>query len=150
MKLKRIKNFFSKFFLINDSPHKIAAGAALGLFMGTVPGEGVIATLVVASIFRFNRLSATIGVLVFNMWMTLIVAPIAAIVGGFLFQVNYLNIVSDFNRTYSLGWKYFLDDFFLLKIALPLMVGFIISAGIISFGFYLILLYLLKKRKIKL
>ncbi len=86
---ERIKIFFKKFFLINDTPHKIAAGAALGIFLGIVPGEGVMTTLVLASLFRFNRAAALIGVLATNMWTTLAVLPLAAGVGSFLFGENY-------------------------------------------------------------
>ena len=35
---------------INDSPHRIALGIGLGLFLGVLPGTGVIAALAVAFI----------------------------------------------------------------------------------------------------
>jgi uncharacterized protein (DUF2062 family) len=146
---EKIKNFFRKFFLINDTPHKIAAGAALGIFLGIVPGEGVLTTLVFASIFRLNRLAATAGVLATNLWTTAVVLPLAAAVGGFLFGVKERMLIKNFHDAYHLGYKYFLSKVILLDVALPLVVGFFVVAGIISVFFYFILKYLLIRRKTK-
>jgi len=144
--MKRIKKFFRQFFLINDTPHKIAGGAALGIFLGIVPGEGVVTTLILASILRLNRLSATAGVLATNMWTTLLMLPVASTVGGFIFGENPSFLRSEFNRTYHLGLKFFLSKAILLDIALPLVVGFIISAGFVAITFYVILFFLLKRK----
>lgn len=146
----KFKKFLKKFFLINDTPHKVAAGAALGIFLGIVPGEGVGSTLVLSSLFKFNRLSATAGVLATNMWTTAVVLPIAGIVGAFIFHTDYKKLISDFETSYHLdGWKAIFDEFFLFKVALPIFVGFFIVAGAISIGFYFLLYFVLKKRKIE-
>lgn len=146
----KIKQFFRKFFLINDTPNRVAAGAALGMFLGIIPGEGVAATLILASLLRFNRLSATAGVLATNMWGTIIILPLAAGVGGFLFNESGENLIQQFHATYHLGWKFFLTKAILFDVALPLVVGFLVVAGTLSLGFYFLLLYLLKKDKIEL
>jgi uncharacterized protein (DUF2062 family) len=146
---EKIKKFLKQFFLINDSPHKVAAGAALGIFLGILPGEGVATTLILASLFGFNRLSATAGVLATNMWGTVVVLPAAAAVGGFFFGIKGQELIADFNQTYHLGFKYFLSKTVLLDIALPLVVGFIIIASIISLGFYFVLKYLLLNHKVE-
>ena len=65
---RKIKNGVKKFFLIDDTPHKIAGGFALGVFWGIMPGEGVATTLITAVLLRLNRLSATAGVAMSNMW----------------------------------------------------------------------------------
>lgn len=146
---ERIKQFFRQFFLINDDPHKVAAGAAMGIFLGIVPGEGLIITLVLASIFKLNRLSATAGVLATNMWTTAVVLPLAAGVGGILSGASGRELIADFDRTYHLGWKFFLSKAILLEVALPLVIGFFIVAGIIALAFYLLLYYLLVNHKIR-
>lgn len=146
---QKIKIFFKQFFLINDDPHKIAAGAALGIFLGITPGEGLITTLVLSSIFRLNRLSATAGVLATNMWTTAVVLPLAAGVGGILSGANGRELIADFDRTYHLGWKFFLSKAILLEVALPLVIGFFIVAGIIALAFYFLLYYLLVNHKIR-
>jgi len=146
---EKIKNFLKQFFLINDTPHKIAGGAALGIFLGITPGEGVLTTLVLASLFRFNRLSATAGVLATNMWTTVVILPLTAGVGGFLFHTNGKELITDFDRTYHLGFKYFLSKAILLDVALPLVAGFIAIAGAIALAFYALLWYLLTYHKIR-
>lgn len=149
--LTKFKNFFKKFFLINDSPHKIAAGAALGIFLGIVPGEGVLATLFFAAIFRLNKLAATAGVLATNMWTTFAVLPLAALIGSFIFQENYSDLINKFHQYNNLDTA---KEFFLFSLSifsstfLPLLVGFFVVAGVIAIGFYFLLYYFLKKRKI--
>ncbi|MFA6973698.1 MAG: DUF2062 domain-containing protein [Parcubacteria group bacterium] len=145
---KKLKNFFKQFFLINDSPHKVAGGAALGIFLGIVPGEGLITTLLLASLFRLNRLSATAGVLATNMWTTLVVLPIAAAVGGFIFHEKGEKLIDEFQATYHLGFKFFLSKAILLEVALPLVIGFFVVAGAIAAVFYFLLSYLLTNHKI--
>lgn len=120
------------------------------MFLGIVPGEGVASTLILASLFRLNRLSATAGVLATNMWGTVVVLPLAAIVGEFLFREKGENLIQQFHATYHLGWKFFLSKAILLDVALPLAVGFLVVAGLIALGFYWLIYYLLKNNKIEL
>lgn len=146
---QKIKNFFLYFFTLKDTPHNIAAGFALGVLLGILPGEGVATTLVVASLLHFNRASATVGVLATNMWGTFVVLPLVTIVGGFLFGVTPSHLSQQFNQTYHLGLRFFLSKAIFFDLALPLIVGFIIVAGIISLVSYLIIYFLLKNNKIK-
>jgi uncharacterized protein (DUF2062 family) len=148
--IEKIKKFFLRFLLINDTPHKIAAGFSLGAFLGIIPGEGLGATLVLSSLLRFNRLAATAGVLTFNIWSTFFALPPATFVGSFLFQKNSQEILSDFHRNFDLiGYKVFLSKMIFFDLALPLAVGFLIVAGIIALFLYLLLYFLLCKRKIE-
>ena len=145
----KLKNFVKHFFLIDDSPHKIAAGAALGIFLGIIPGEGVTASLVLAALFRLNKLSATAGALSTNMWATVAILPLAAGIGGFLFGIEPASLIDNFQSTYQLGFKYFLSKTIFFSLVLPLIVGFIIAAGIISLAFYFLLYFSLKYNKLK-
>jgi uncharacterized protein (DUF2062 family) len=145
----KIKSLIKRFFLIDDTPHKVAGGAAVGIFMGIVPGEGVISTLVVTTILRFNRLAGTAGVLATNMWATLLVLPPAAFIGGLLFNIGPGKLVDDFKSTYTSGIGNFFNFTIVFQIVVPLMVGFIIAAGIIALIFYFLLYFLLKYKKIK-
>lgn len=144
----KFKRFIDKFFLINDTPHKIAAGAALGIFLGIVPGEGVLTTILFSSLFKLNRLAAIIGVGATNMWTTVLLLPFAAAAGGLLFGVSPDYLISQFNQTYHLGLKFFLSKIILLDILLPLVTGFFIVAGAIALVFYYLLYFPLKKRNI--
>ena len=147
--MQKIKAFFLKFFTLKDTPHKLAAGFALGTFLGIVPGEGVATTLILATILRINKASATAGVLATNMWGTVVAFPLVAIVGGFLFGETPGHLAQQFDQTYHLGLRYFLSKVIFFDLALPLIVGFVIVAGAISLLFYFILYFLLKYNKIK-
>lgn len=149
---KGFKKFLKKFFLINDTPKKIAGGAALGIFLGIFPGEGVLATLFFASIFRLNKLAAVAGVLAVNMWTTFVVLPLAALVGSFLFNENYSNLIDQFQKyqrfdTIKEALLFSLSIF--SKTFVPLFAGFFIVAGTIAVSFYFLLLMLLKRKGIR-
>ena len=147
--IKKIKSFFLRFFLIDDTPHKIAAGAALGVFWGIMPGEGVGTTIITATIFRFNRFAATSGVLATNFWTTFFILPIAAIMGGFFFKINPAVLIEDFKNTYQLGIKYFFSESIFSSLIFPLLVGFLITSLAISLFVYVVLYFLLKYRKVR-
>lgn len=148
--MSKIKSFFKKFLLINDSPHRVAAGAAVGIFLGMIPGEGVLATIFFSTIFRLNRLAALAGVVAANMWTTFIILPPAAWLGGKIFGANYFALVVEFEKNHSLEWKYFINKAFIFDVALPLMTGFVLVAGIIAIAFYFIVYYLLETRRMEL
>lgn len=147
--MKKFTEFIKKFFLIDDSPHKIAAGAALGIFWGIMPGEGYATTLVTSTIFRMNRLSAMAGVIATNMWSTFVVMPLAAITGGFLFKENPKTLISNFEKTFHLGWKNFFSESIFTDLLLPLIVGFIVVSVVISLAFYFLLYLLLKYHRLR-
>ena len=144
-----MKNFFRQFFLIDDTPHKIAAGVALGIFLGIAPGAGVAATLVLSSIFRVNRLAAITGVLATNTWSLIVALPLAATVGGYLFGGDKSYLIEKFNQSYQLGFKYFLSQEILFNIALPLVVGFVVVSGLAALFCYLIILSVIKLHRNK-
>jgi uncharacterized protein (DUF2062 family) len=147
---KRIRDYIKQFFLIDDTPHKVAGGAALGVFMGITPGEGVLVTLFFAYIFRLNRLAALAGVLAVNMWTTVIVLPVAAFIGGLIFRVSPQALSNDFHETLTLGWQYLLSWDIFFQTALPLIVGYVVVAGAAAAVVYFALLYILiKRRKMK-
>ena len=147
--LSKIKAFFSHFFTLDDTPHNIAGGAALGIFLGILPGEGVATTLVFASLLKLNKASATAAILATNMWSTLAVLPLATFVGGFLFHENSAALSRQFYQTYHLGWKYFFSKAIFFDLALPLITGYIIISLIIAFLFYFSIIFLLKYKKSK-
>ena len=144
---KRIRDYIKQFFLIDDVPHKVAGGAALGIFLGIVPGEGVLATLFLAYIFRLNRLAALAGVLSVNMWTLIFVLPIAATIGGVIFHIDPRSLSESFHHSASLGWEFLFSWNMFREAALPLLVGFVVFAGSVAAAVYFGLLYLLIKRK---
>ncbi|MFA5871148.1 MAG: DUF2062 domain-containing protein [Parcubacteria group bacterium] len=144
---ENLKNWIRKFFLINDTPHKIAGGAALGIFLGITPGEGVLATLFLSSLFRLNRLAALAGLGVVNIWTTFLVFPLAAAVGSWIFGIDYESLKNNFHGATESGIRYFFSKAIFFDLTLPLMVGFAVVAGVISALVYFGLLYLLINKK---
>jgi uncharacterized protein (DUF2062 family) len=145
--IQKIKTSVRKFFLINDTPHKIATGFALGIFLGILPGEGVTATIVLSSLFGLNRLAATSGALATNLWSTIVVLPLAAQIGAWVFGENYQSLIGQFNTSHHLGYKFFLSKFVFFEIALPLAVGFLIVSLAIALLAYIVIWFLMKNRK---
>jgi uncharacterized protein len=147
---KKIRDYIRQFFLIDDTPHKIAGGAALGIFLGITPGEGVLITLLFAYIFRLNRLAALAGVLAVNIWTTVLVLPFAATIGGLVFRVDPQKLSNDFHETLRLGFQYLFSWNILRETALPLLAGYVIIAGAMAVALYFFLLFILiRKRKLK-
>jgi len=146
----KTKSFFRKILLIHDSPKKIAGGAALGVFLGIMPGEGVLSTIVLSTLFRFNRLASITAVVAFNMWSTAVILPLAAVIGSFIFRVSYQNLVLEFSSAFHDGWKAFFTDTVIFHIAIPLVVGFLVVSVAVSAFFYFFIIYLLKKEKVTL
>lgn len=144
---KRIRDYIKQFFLIDDTPHKIAAGAALGVFFGIVPGEGFGTTLLFSYLLRLNRLAALAGVSIVNTWTTVLVLPFAAIAGAFVLGVNKTEIIHRFNGLNGNYFQLFLNKVFFREITLPLLVGFFIVAGTVALLIYLLLLLVLNFRK---
>lgn len=144
---KRIRDHIKRFFLINDTPHKVAAGAALGIFLGIVPGEGFLATLLFSSIFGLNRLAALAGVGVVNMWTTFLVFPPAAYTGALIFGLKYEDLKACYDSTMAMGFKYFLSKAVFFDLTLPLICGFLVVAGAIAVAAYFGLFYFLCRRK---
>ena len=147
--IEKAKKYLKQFFLIDDTPHKVAAGFALGVFWGIMPGEGVGTTLITATLLRFNRLSATAGILASNMWTTFAILPLAALVGGYIFGVSPSFLIDSFSKTYTLGLKYFFTETIVLQILTPFFVGFFIVSVSISLVFYFSIYFILKYHKLK-
>lgn len=145
-----IANFCKRFFRIDDTPHKIAAGAALGIFLGIAPGAGVVATLVVSSVLRVNRMAAMAAVLTTNTWSLIIALPLSATVGGYLFGGDKSYLIGKFNQYYQLGYKVILKKEILFDIVFPIAVGLIVVSGLAALFCYLVILSLIKLQRTRI
>ncbi len=90
---------------VNDSPHKVAAGFSLGVFLGVFPTFGIAIPLsfVFASLFRFNRASAVVGSLIMNPLTTPFFWSVSATVGGLVFSEDSQKILAMWEKGDKLG-----------------------------------------------
>ena len=70
----------------NDSPPKVAAGVAVGVFLGIFPtfGLGILLAVFFAFIFRINKVAAFAGSLIMNPLTTPFFWALSAVLGGAL------------------------------------------------------------------
>ncbi len=53
-----------------EHPERVARGFAVGVFIGMLPGTGLLAALAIAFFFRLHKPSVAVGALVNNPWTT--------------------------------------------------------------------------------
>src|SRR4030066_2169369 len=82
-----------------DSVHD-ALGFALGVFLGVFPtfGLGIPLALFLASIFRWNRVSAVLGSLVMNPLTTPFFWPLSGTLGAAIFGTDARNVLMNFQN----------------------------------------------------
>jgi uncharacterized protein (DUF2062 family) len=134
--LQSFKSVIGKLVGIHDTPQKIAQGFGLGVLLGIFPFVGPIASLVLATLFRINRASALLGSLLTNTWLSVATFLLAVKVGSAVFGIDWKNVCQNWNSLKAnADW---LDLFKLsaLKIAFPVMLGYLIIsllAGILAY-----------------
>ena len=147
---RQIKLLYLKLYRINDSPEKIAQGLGVGVFLGIMPGVGIIAALIVASLLKLNRISILLGTLITNTWLSfatfILSIKIGSAIMGLRWQEVYrqcLEILKDFH------WIN-LFKISLLKIILPVVIGYIIiSVGFAIIAYIVALITIKYSRKLK-
>jgi len=80
-----LQKAYGRFLKIRGNPHEIALGFALGLFVGMAPCMGIQTVIAVffASLFKWNKISAAVGVWISN--------PVSApFLYGFTFYIGSL------------------------------------------------------------
>lgn len=135
--LRFLRLAYIKLFRINDAPGKIALGLGLGVFSGIMPGMGPLAALALAFLLRSNRASALLGSLFTNTWLSFLTFFLAVKTGSFLlgikWQVVYQNWLS-FIREFEWTGLFKLS---ILKIILPVMLGYLTVAFLLGLAAYL-------------
>ncbi|MFA5089403.1 MAG: DUF2062 domain-containing protein [Candidatus Omnitrophota bacterium] len=145
-----IQSIYRKIFLINDTPQKVSLGLGIGVFLGIVPGTGPLAAVFVAFILGLNRFAAFLGGIIVNTWFTIAAFPVAIKIGASLLGVDGRAV---YQEALSLVKNFHLADLFrvsVLKIILPLSLGYLIiafSCGLTAYLLCLVILLGAKKRK---
>jgi len=154
MNLHRLKRLLGVLYLklvrTNDSPQKVALGFGLGVFTGILPGTGPIAAVFLASLARANRATALLGSLATNTWLSFVTFLISIKIGSGIIGANW----QDIKEKWSLFLKHFsfaaLFKVPVLKIILPVMLGYLVVAiccGLFSYIAAMLILSLRKKSR---
>ncbi|OGL41775.1 MAG: hypothetical protein A3C43_02640 [Candidatus Schekmanbacteria bacterium RIFCSPHIGHO2_02_FULL_38_11] len=158
--LKSLKEGFEHILKLDDPPHKVALGFAIGIFSGFTPflGFHLILAVVLAWFFRVRIRVAALGTLVHNPWTIPFIYGGNLVVGNKLVgsaspvTLNYiLNFANDFGEAlFALNLKAFKLLFYdFLIIAKPFAVGTVVLGFLSSFISYLIIFVVLKNIKNK-
>lgn len=149
----RISRFFRalylKLFRIDDSPQKVAIGFGLGVFLGVMPAMGPIAALFLAMVFKVNRVSALLGSIITNTWLSIPVFILSIKAGSLVVGTSYDKIRA--------GWSALSNDFSLDKlfrlsvndIVAPVIIGYVVVAAAIGVIAYAAALLVVRLRKEK-
>jgi len=152
MKNKRSKNkyadllklIYTELFLINDNPHKIALGLGLGVVAGIMPGMGPVAALFLVFIFRANRAAAVLGSLLTNTWLTIITFLLSIKVGSAIMNMNWKDVYEEswlFLKNFQ--WQNLFKES-IFKVAIPLLVGYLVVSLCLALIVYLVALVIIK------
>ncbi|MGA7104402.1 MAG: DUF2062 domain-containing protein [Candidatus Deferrimicrobiaceae bacterium] len=98
--LERCRRIFRYIYLrlirVGGDPVHIALGFSLGVFLGVFPtfGIGIPLSLLLASVFRWNRVSAMLGSLVMNPITTPLFWTLSGTLGAAIFRVNASKVIT--------------------------------------------------------
>ncbi len=132
---------------LNDTPHYIAKGTAIGMFLGLTPTVGIqmILVMFVGLFLRFNRKAALITVYISNPLTTIPIYWINYKVGTLFFEETVSR--EDFERIFTYRgfseWWGAIQSVF-IEIGLPLVIGSLVVATVGGVVTYPVMRWLLK------
>lgn len=141
---------YLKLVRINDSPQRIALGFGLGVFLGIFPGLGPVASLAAAMLLRVNRVSALLGCLITNTWISVVVFLLAVKSGAALFGLDAQAVVSEYKEYIRHFHVKDLMQASALTVFLPVVVGYCIvglAVALVVYGAVLLILLYVKHRR---
>lgn len=145
--MRFFKLIYTKLFKINDSPQKIALGFGLGIFLGILPGTGPIASLFFAFLLRLNRASSLLGSLLVNTWINIVTFLLAIKIGSVIMGLNWQQVYNESLLVVKNLQFAGLFKLSVLKIILPLLIGYFIIGVCIGIVAYIIVLIMLTRIK---
>ena len=87
---RSLKKIYERFLRIRGRPREIALGFALGLFIGMTPSIGTQMAIAafLAALFKWNKFSAAIGVLITNPLTAPLIYSINYVIGARLLEIK--------------------------------------------------------------
>lgn len=84
------RGLFRRFIRIRGNPRQIASGFAMGVFIGMSPTMGIQILLAIffASLLKWNKISATIGVLITNAFTAPLLYALTYFVGAWILGIE--------------------------------------------------------------
>ena len=145
-----LKSIGQKLWHLNDSPHRIALGFALGIFFGILPGAGPIAAATVAFIFRVNPVAAVTGSLLTNTWLSFVTWIPALELGSLVTGGDGPGLYAqtqELIKNFSLSNLW---DISVVKILKPFLIGNVVIAASLSLMTYVVTRVIFVKRRKRL
>lgn len=96
--VRMLKRIYYRFLRIRGTPRQISLGLALGIFVGMTPflGFHTIMSVMLASVFKWSKITAAIGVLITNPFTAPLIYPltykIGAMITGFSDPSSWLKL----------------------------------------------------------
>jgi len=149
-KLTRVfRSLYLRVFRLNDSPQRIALGLGLGVFLGIVPGTGPIAAIVLAGVLRISVLSAFLGSIAVNTWLSIVTFILSIKVGAFVMRLDWQDVYNHWMALINnFHWKSVFNAA-VMKTFLPVFVGNVIVALVFGFFVYLLMYFILSHARRK-
>ena len=122
----RQSRWYKRFVKLQASPHAIAGGMALGMFIGMSPffGLHVISAVGLAALFKWSKISALIGVQITNALTAPLIYPINYWVGSKL---------AGFSRQTAWPSEFTFSEFFqLLRQSNQILLDLVVGGGVLG------------------
>ena len=146
--MERVAGFFKLIYIklvrIDDTPHKIAVGLGLGVFAGVMPFAGPLVAVFLAIIFKANKISAFLGGLLTNTWITIAAFFFSIRIGAFVFGIDREIVRA---RWMALMKDFHFSTFFKLsvfEIMLPVITGYLVISFVSAVAAYIVCMATLK------
>lgn len=132
---------------MDGSPHSIALGFGIGVFLGILPGTGPVAALVLAFIFRVNKAAALLGSVLTNTWLSMVTFVLAARIGSMVLGLQWADVQAKAHGLLEhFSWRSFFDVS-LGDVLRPLLAGYAVVGLVCGAISYLVALVILKNRR---
>ena len=97
-----MKRFYVRFVRLRGTPHQISLGLALGILVGMTPflGAHTVIAVFLASLFKWSKITATIGVMITNPLTAPLIYPVTYKLGN---KVTGLSDPSQWARIFEPG-----------------------------------------------
>lgn len=142
-----IKGLYTKLVAMDDSPHRIALGLGVGVWVGILPGTGPAVALGLAFLLPMNKAAALLGSILTNTWLTLVTFFLALKIGAALLGLSWADIESQAQSLIkNFSWQTFFDAS-LVNILKPLGLGYIVVGFICGLCAYILAFIVLKQRQ---